>query len=337
MITSSSLVRKAATPSDAYRNPVLENISTAAFQDASEFVARQVFPTIPCEDQKVSYYVINPDSISMDKAAKRAPGVEAEEGAWDMSLTSALCEQYGYKEKLPEELVRTTGAAAAAEETSALAVQEVLAISEEVRFATNYFTTGKWYRDMAGAASAVANTSYIYWSTQGSSTPINDVLAERIAMKKAGNRFPNTMVIGAEVEPWLLTHPQIINRLNNGQTPGSAAQASLQDLAKLFKVDRVLVAGAVYNTAAENATASKSFILNSKSAWLGYVNPRPAVRAVTAGYRFTWAGVAGNDEGLRMWKYWDQPRRSTMVEGAIDDLFALVTAKCGMFLSGIVA
>jgi hypothetical protein len=327
--------RKAATPSDAYRNPVLDDVSIAAFQAEDEFVSRLVFPTIGSSDQQGKYYEIDMDSIAQDKAALRAPGTESEEGAWDLSIATFLCEQVGYKEKVPEELMASTGSAAAAEEVAALSVAEVMKISDEVRFAAACFATGKWARDMAGAASNVANTSYVYWST-GAATPINDVLYERTRMKLTGKRFANTMIIGAEVEPYLLTHPTIIGRLNNGQTPGGAAQASLADLAKLFKVDRVVVAGAVYNTAKEGATASNAFILNSKSAWLGYVAPRPSIMTPSAGYRFTWEGIAGNEQGIRNWSYWDQPRRSQIVEGAIDDTFKIVAPKLGTFLSNIV-
>lgn len=331
-----SHIRKAATPGDAYRNTVLDNVSIAAFQAEDEFVASKIFPTIPSEEQTGKYYEIDMDSISRNKAALRAPGAEAEEGAWDLSLKTFLCEEVGYKEKLPEELIKTVGAQADAEGTSMESVAEVLKISDEIRFATACFTTGKWARDIAGGASTVADTSYIYWSTQGTSTPINDVLAERVRMKKVGKRFANTMIIGAEVEPYLLTHPTIVGRLNNGQTPGGAAQATLDDLAKLFKVDRVIVAGATYNSAAENATAVGTFILNSKSAWLGYVAPKPSLRSPSAGYRFTWKGIAGNDQGLRSWSYWDQPRRSQMIEGALDDTFKIVSTKLGTFLTGIV-
>ena len=333
----SDLIRKAAVPSDAYRNPVLENVSIAAYQDATDFVARAVFPTVPSDDQAGYYYEIDTNGIAADKAASRAPGGTAREGTWDLSKTAFLCVQYGYREKLPEELVKSAGAAANAEAISAAAVAEVMMISAEARFAAAYFVTSKWARDIAGAATNVADTSYIYWSTGATSTPINDIYNERIIMKKAGKRFPNTMVIGAAVLPILLTHPTIVARLVNGQRPGAAAMATLDDLAKIFMMDRVLVANAVKNTANEPATASNSFILDSKSIWMGYVNPTPAVQQPSAGYRFAWSGIAGNSMGVRNWKYWDQPSRSTYVEGACDDTYKLVSSKLGTFFPGIIA
>lgn len=330
------LIRKAAVPSDAYRNPVLENVSIAAFQDPTEFIARAVFPTIPGLEQAGKYYEIDTNTIGVDKARQRAPGTIAQEGNWNLSETAYLCQQWGYREKLPEELTTSTGVAAAADEVSTLAVAEVMLINEETRFASQYFTTGKWARDIAGASSTVADTSYIYWSTGATSTPINDVYSESVTMKKQGKRLPNTMILGVQTANILLTHPTIVARLVNGQRPGSAADVMLADLAKLFKMDRVLIAGAVSNTAPLPTTATNNFILDPKSAWIGFVNPRPSVRQPSAGYRFTWQGVSGNSDGVRNWKYWDQPSRSWYIEGAVDDTFQLVSSKLGTFFPGIV-
>lgn len=327
-------VRKGAVPSDGFRNPVLENISIAAFQDPGDFVARQVFPTVPVDDQAFKYYEFDMNTIGQNKAQARAPGTPAEEGAWNLTTKPGLCAQYGYREKLPEELLASWGPAANAEEASALSVTEVLNISEEVRFGALY-TTGIWDHDMVGQATADA-THYVFWN-RATSSPINDVAVERKRVKLSGKRWPNTLVLGADVLPALLTNPQIVARVINGTRPGaSAADVQLSDLAQLFKVDRVLLAGAVYNSANENATPTPAFILNSKSAWLGYVNPNPGVRMPSAGYRFAWQAIAGNAMGIRNWRYWEQSVRSYWVEGAVDDVFLKVGAQMGMFFSAIV-
>ncbi len=155
-------------------------------------------------------------------------------------------------------------------------------------------------------------------------------------MKLRGKRFPNVMILGALVEPILLEHADIIGKLNNGQTPNGAAMASLQDLAKIFKVDKVITASAVYNTSL-SATASNSFIFPSKSVWMGYVNPAPAIMQPSALYRFTDKQISGNPQGLRNWKYWDQDRRAWKIEGAVDDVYKLVAAKQGVWFDNIVA
>jgi hypothetical protein len=96
-----SQIIKAATPSDVYRNPLLDNVSIAAFQDPTEFVAPTVFPTVPVNDESFKYYSFNMDSIAMDKAKLRAPGTEAQEGVWDVTELAGLCQQWATRRSCP--------------------------------------------------------------------------------------------------------------------------------------------------------------------------------------------------------------------------------------------
>jgi len=334
-------VQKAATPGDLARNLILENISIAAFQeDAGDFIARQWFPTIGEPEQAFTYYTIDMASIGQNKAQPRAPGTKAEEGGWNASSTPAKTQQFGYREKLTEEMIATS--AIDAEEVATKSVAEVMAISDEVRVASIAWKTGVWGRDVTGVASAPSGVQAIYWNAS-TGVPISNVLAEHPIGKLASRRKYNTLILGADVVAPLLTNAQVLARVVNGQRPGMSAQATLDDIANLFKVDRVLVAGAVYNTANETTTNAgtaqvntPAFIMSSKSAWLGYVNPSPSKLQTTAGLRFTWQGLTGNSEGFRNWRYWDQDIRSFWIEGAVDDTFQIVSPKCGVFFSGIV-
>lgn len=328
-------VRKSdALPSDVFRNPLLENVSTAAFQDTSMFVARAVCPTVPCSDEQVLYYQFDMNTIARDKMERRSPGSEARWGAWSVTKQTVLCDQYGYKEKLPEELIASAASSGNIDVVAAKSVAEVALINAEKRFGSAFWATGKWGRDMAGQATA-DSTHYIYWNTS-TSTPINDILAERQKILLAGKRLPNTLILGADVAATLMTHSQIVGRLNAGQTPGGPALASLEYMAKIFMVDRVLIAQAVYNSANENATATNAYILDSKSALLCYVAPEPAVLAPSGAYRFAWQGIAGNAMGIRNWRYWDQPTRSFYVEVAVNDVYSMTGSSLGTFFTGII-
>jgi hypothetical protein len=336
-------VTKGATPSDVYRNPVLENVSIAAFQDPSLFVAHTWFPTVPVTDEAFKYYVFDMNSIGRNKMQPRAPGTVAQEGQWNISETSALCLQYGYREKVPEELQLSAGPAADIDIAATRSCAEVSLINGEVR-ASAYFTTSIWTGGIGinggssgadiTAGTATGSNQVIYWNNSAS-TPLLDVAVQAQGLLLNGKRLPNTLILGALVLPQLLNHPTIIARLNAGQTTGYA-RADLVALALAFGVERVLVAQGVYNSANENATATANFIFTPKSAWLGYVAPQPAIMTPSAGYRFAWAGIAGNTEGVRNWKYWDQPMRSWYVETAVNDAYQTVTTTQGVFFTGVV-
>lgn len=332
-----SAVNKALTPGDAYRNAILDNVSIAAMQEPGDFISRILFPTIGSTDQTGLYYRFTMGSIQQDKAQQRAPGNESEVGSVDLVKDSYLCQQWSYAEKTSLEIMKTL---ADAEAVSAASVAEVLMISSERRFATDYWKTGVWgtgSNDVTGVASGPTANQSIFWNPSvASSAPIDEIYKRHTQIKLLGGKRANTIVLGRNVADALLTHPTIIGRLNNGQTPNGLAMATLADLAKAFMVDRVLVADSVYNSAAEGATPVPAYCLDPKSAWMGYVNPKPNKMTTSAGYRFAWEGIAGNSEGIRNYSWWDQAKKAQMVEGIIDDTFKLVNAANGLFFSAIV-
>lgn len=329
------------SPSELNRNRYLENFSTAAFstgvagEGAGGFLARTLFSVLPVSDQAGKYHEINMDDVMRDEMKERAPGSLIEAVDWKVGDASYICKQYALAHKLPEEYTAEDRPALPVEEAALAIANERAMISMERRFAATYWKTGVWARDMAGAGSTVADVSYLYWNNS-SSTPIEDVGAEHLRMKTTGWRRPNTLALGATVAERLLTNSQIIGRLNNGQTPGGPADASLMDLAKLFKVKRVVVADAVYNSALQGATASRGFILNSKSAWLGYVAPVMTKLTLTSGATITWKKLAGNDQGVRVYRRFSEDYRSHLIEIFHDDVQKIVSSSLGTFFDGIV-
>lgn len=328
------------TPSDLDRNRFLDRFAVGAFSTGTGgdgvagFLARQMFPVIPSDDEVGKYFTIDFDDVRRDTFKPRAPGDIIPTGNWRMSSASFATEQYAYAEGLPEEFTAKTAPSLDVEQSATLVCAERALISQEVRFGAAYWKTGVWGIDMAGQATADA-THYVFWN-RAAATPVDDAADLSTSLKLKGNRRPNTLALGSVVRDRLINNAQIVGRLNNGQTPGGPAEATLADLAKLFKVQRVIVADGTYNSANEGATASNGFILNSKSAWLGYVDPNPTKFTATAGATFTWKGIAGNDQGVRMFRRWDADRRRWLIEMLHDDVYKIISANTGAFLSGIV-
>lgn len=327
------------TPADADRNHFLDRFAVGAFSTGSAgegsggFLARSLFPVIPSDDETGKYFEIDLDDTRRDTFKPRAPGSEIETGNWRMSTKTFATKQYAYGEGLPEEFTAKNSPTLNVEETATMVAAERALISQEVRFGSAYWKTGVWGTDRAGAATA-SSTEFVYWN-RPAATPIEDGATVNRTLKLKGGRRANTLALGADVVDYLLNHPTLIGRLNNGQTNGMA-EASLGDIAKAFKVKRVLVADGVMNSGLENGTASVDFILDRKSAWMGYVDPNPNKYTATAGVTFTWRGIAGNDQGVRMFRRWDPSRRRWVIEMLHDDDFAVVSANVGCFFDGIV-
>jgi hypothetical protein len=151
---------------------------------------------------------------------------------------------------------------------------------------------------------------------------------------------PNTLVLTQKILDVLTEHPDILDRLKYGQTPGSAAQIELSDIQGLFKIPRILVMGAVENTAPETNVAGHGTpaFIQEKNAWLGYVAPNPGRYTPSAGYTFFWQGYLGTGaQGQRISRFRFEPIKSDRVEIEMGFDPKVVCAPCGMFLENVIS
>jgi len=87
-----------------------------------------------------------------------------------------------------------------------------------------------------------------------------------------------------EVYRNLRKHSEILERIGVGSsqvraiTPNGVSVVNTQTLAEIFDIQNVYVVDAIYNSAAEGATAVYAYVLTD-SVWIGYVSPTPALDA----------------------------------------------------------
>lgn len=324
------------TPGDVHVNRPLSNISVGFMQDAEGFVADKVFPNIPVAKQSDLYYTIDRTFWNRSEMEKRAPGTESKGVGWETSTDPYFAHVYALHHDIEDERRANADSVFQLDEeaTSLLSMQAM--IKREKVWATNFFAATIWTTDITGVSGVPGAGQVKQWN-DAASTPIEDIRAQRTAQKVLTTLRPNTLVIGSEVLDALLDHPDIIDRLKYGQTPGSAADVDLSDLVALFKIPRIFVMDAVENTAAEGAAESNAFI-GGKGALLCYVPDAPGLRTASAGYTFSWTGFLGaGTMGQRIRKFRQERINSDRIE--IDMAFdqKLVAADLGTFFDTVVA
>lgn len=325
------------TPGDVHVNTPLTNISIAFLQSASNFIAARVFPNIPVSKQSDRYFTYDRGDFNRDEARERAPATESEGGGYNLDSTPTYyCRQYSFHKDVPDPVRANADAALNPDREATIFVTQKALIRREKAFVDTFFKGSVWTHEKDGAASNPSGSQVLHWS-DANSTPIENVrLAKRTIAESTGFE-PNTLVLGRAVVDALLDHPDIVDRVKYGQTPGNAADVSMRDLENLFKVERILVSNAVVNTAKEGQTAAHSFIAG-KHALLCYSTPTPGLMTPTAGYTFGWTGLMGAGvEGNRIRTFRMEQLQADRVE--IDFCFdmKLVAADLGYFWDGVVA
>lgn len=277
--------------SDVHVDRPLTQISIAFMQAAANFVADRVFPVVPVGKQSDKYFTYDRGMFNRDEMQLRAPGTESAGATYKLSTDSYSADVWALHKDVADQVRANADSPLQLdrEATEFLTIKAL--IRKEKNWAARHFITGAWTTERAGVASGPTGTQFLRWDV-AASTPIEDVRAGATAMAELTGGFrPNKLVIGRHVYDSLLDHPDIVGRIDRGQTSG-AAIVLRQNLAALFEMDEVLVMDAVENAAVEGATNSHAFI-GGKHALLAYAAPSPGLMVPSAGYTFSWNGLLG--------------------------------------------
>ena len=271
---------------EAHVDRALTNMSVAYLQDATNYVADKVFPIVPVKRQADLYYIYNTGDFLRDEAQARGAISESAGGDYDLSTDTYYCKKYAFhKDVSPEERVNYDEPLDADKDAQIFVSQKML-IRREMEWASKFFKSGVWSKEIAGAA-AVSAGKVVYWNDDAS-TPIQDITNEAVAMAAKTGFRPNTLVLSPHVFNALKNHYDVLDRVKYTET--GIVTTSL--LASLFEVDKVYVAWAVVNAGAKGSSDDVGFIMG-KNALLCYSNPNPSLRTPSAGYIFAWTGLMG--------------------------------------------
>ena len=320
---------------DVHVDRPLTQIAIAFAQNPEVYIADRVFPILPVGKQTDKYFQIPKGNWFRDEMQKRAPGALSAQRTHTMSTDSYSCDVWALHEMLADQVRANYDSPLQADREITEGLTSAGMIRKERQWVTDFFGSGLWTTDQTGVDSASPSTNEVGRWDRADSTPIEDVRAGKRRVQARTGFRPNKMVMGREVYDALLDHPDIVGRLDRGQTTG-AAIVMRQNLAALFELDEVLVMDAVFNSANEGQDDSIGFI-GGKSALLVYAAPAPGLYIPTGGYTFSWTGLLGAGAlGMRMKRIRDEKRESDMIEIQMAFDQKLVHADLGQFYITIV-
>jgi len=281
------------TLGDVHVNAPLTQISIAHIQAGAHFIADRMFPNVPVSKQSDRYYIYDRGDFNRDEMKERAPGTESAGSGYDLDNTPTYyAPVQAFHKDVDDQIRGNSDSVLSPDRDATVYVTQKAMIRRERTFAANAFVAGVWTLEKTGVNSdVVAASEFLIWN-DAASDPITDIRTAKRAVLEATGFEPNKLTLGAVVFDALVDHPDIIDRIKYGQTPGAPAMVNASSLAQLFGVDEVLVSKAIHNTAAKGATESSAFI-SGNHALLAYVAPAPGLMVPSAGYTFSWTGWMG--------------------------------------------
>jgi len=267
---------------------ILTNISVAYLQKQDNFIADKVFPIVPVDKKSDKFFVYTKNDWFRDEAQRRADATESAGSGYNLSTGTYSAEVYAFHKDVGDQTVANADAPLNPLREATEFVTQRLLLRRELQFVSDFFTTGVWADDVTGVAGSPSSGETKQWSDYTSSDPIDDIEEAKSEVLSNTGMEPNTLVLGYEVFRQLKNHPDLVDRIKY-----TSSQTITQDmLARMFDLDRVLVAKAVKATNKEGASEAYSYAYG-KAALLAHVAPNPGLMTPSAGYHFSWTGVSG--------------------------------------------
>ncbi|MEE9158101.1 MAG: major capsid protein [Gammaproteobacteria bacterium] len=263
------------TPTDVHIDAPLSNISIAYRNDT--YVGDKIFPIVPVDKQTDKYFIFTKDFWFRNSVERRGPGASYAEGGLEVSNTEYACINKGLSFPLPWETINNQDAAIDLETDGSEWLSDQFMLDREIAIAAKIFDASAW-----GSSTTLSGGSQ--WSDYANSDPIGDIHTAMETVKKLIGRYPNSMLMGAEVWDKLKFHPDLLDIYKHT----SAAVLTREMVAKVFDgINSLMVGDAIQNSAAEGATFSGGYIW-PKNVLLAYVAASPTLRTPSAGYTFVW-------------------------------------------------
>jgi hypothetical protein len=345
---------------DMHIDTALTDVSLAFLQDSNVFGSRRAFRSVPVRHRGDVYWTYPRGAFNRSQMEKRAPGTESASATYQTDTAKYYCDVYALHVDIADQVRDNADSAFDMDRDATTFLTLKSLLLEELDWRDKFFggtgfsvTPGAvWTYVADGVASSptalgsldfvtnATNNNVLQWSATpgaGEEGPIEVIRrAKRVMQQNTGFR-PNIMVLGREVIDVLYDHPDIVGRLDSGQTPGGPAMTTLQSLTALFELDEIIIMDGIVNTAAAGIADSHSFI-GGKNALLLYRPASPGLMTPAPGYTFLWSGFRGaNSGGMRIKNIRNELIESDRIE--IQSAFEhnQVSKELGFYFNGIVA
>lgn len=300
-------------------NQPLSNLSLKYSNEQKDYIADKIFGTLPVKKESDAYYIFGKDNFRVEESI-RADGAKANEVTYSLSTSTYSLNPHALRE-LVTDRQRDNADSGLEPDTSAMEnlVDKIL-LKKETQLAALLLTT------TAGGGSH-SLTSTLKWTALTTiSDPIGDVNTATTVIKINSAKQANTMVIPYDSWKGLKNHPNILERIKY-----SERGIITTDLLKaVFDIENIFIGSNVQNTSAEGDPDSLSMVWDA-STWIGYVNPSPGLRKISAGYNFVKTN-GGNPYAVK--KYRDEEREGDWIEvGCFWDAKIVATA-CAYVVKG---
>lgn len=260
----------------AHIDAALTNVAIKAFDSGMSAIAPRLFAPVPVDKQSNVYYVVDPDSWLRIQDTKRAPKAPTNLGEWKVSSDTYFAANFAFGTDYAKEALSQADQAVRVRQGSTMYVLDMLMRDYERRCFLKVDS-------ISNVGSGVALSGNNKWSNYTGSDPIGDVNSGHAFIRGKTGLLANVACMDYDTWVTLRTHPVIRDYAkynNDGPVPDPV-------LAQVFRVNELMVAQGIFNSAKEGATASMQNLWGN-TFFLAHLEPPAGLETRTFGLGYRW-------------------------------------------------
>lgn len=336
--TFSHILNKAASPldpGDVYIVPELTQMQVGFMMDdtSTPDIAGIMSPAVQVGTQDGAYTSWPRGHFFRDEMQKRADGAQSAGGSFNIDTTPRYhTDVYAWHTDLGPQ-VRANAKTVDLDRGATMLCGNKAKLRRQKLWFNACYKQGVWWKDIVGVTSgATLGTSVLQWD-DATATPIRDIKRAMRLQQAATGFKPNKMTISSDVFDVLTEHPNVIGRVDRGQTPGGPAEMNEARIASLCGLDIVVVADMVQAANEEGSTNENtlSFIATGGMLLLAYVPPAAGIMIPSSSYFFDWIadGLVGS-MGNVVARWYIQETKAVRYETEMASACQIIASDCAL-------
>jgi len=298
--------------------------------DRRGFIAQRVAPVIDVASQSGSFGKIPVEQLLQTRTTNRASGAGYARGNWTFLPATYACEEHGAEEPIDDREAAMYANYFSAEQIATMRAYDAVLRNAEMRMAAAVFNASTWTGETLTTAVGIE------WDTIATATPITDVDAAVKKVWAVSGMWPNALVISKPVFKNLRRCAQVIDALESGGAGAPSYQGAINEaqLASVFDLDYIIVAGSAKNTAAEGQSVAFGNIWDDEYAMVCRVATTSDPKEPCIARTFHW-GADGSQIRGTVEMYREESKRSDIVRVRHDVDEIIMYTEMGHLLSNI--
>tara|TARA_R110000868_G_scaffold107590_2_gene294330 strand:+ start:338 stop:1273 length:936 start_codon:yes stop_codon:yes gene_type:complete len=262
-------------------NAVLSGYASEWWNQNTQFVGAQLAPMFRTGEQAAAYAVFNKENfLNRPVGIKRAPGTPYSTSNMQLSEDTFNCEDRGHVVPVDETQRKKYRNQFDADFAAIRRAMSVVRYNHELEV-----------KALVDAGAVPGATPSTKWDAGG--TPIADFDAAVRAFRDGSGLSPNTMTMSQDVADVLFRHSTLVDLFKYSQV----AVLGAEDIARVFRIPRVIIAGEYQESAAEGLTSSITQIWGDDVV-LSHTVDTPDLDAPNAFRTFVWTEDSGGEDDI---------------------------------------